>query len=182
MPLQFIFGPSGSGKSYHLYHQIIDESRLHQEPVSYTHLLSKADTFVFDKTGTLTEGIFKVKEVKAVGMDNDELLRIAAHVESYSNHPIAQSLSEAYGKEIHKNKVYRMRELPGYGVNATFEGERVYVGNKRLMDRQKVLCDEVSRDGTVVYVAIGKKYAGYIVIADSVKEDAKTTLLSLIHI
>ncbi len=66
--------------------------------------------------------------------------------------------------------------VPGYGVNATFEGERVYVGNKRLMDRQKVLCDEVSRDGTVVYVAIGKKYAGYIVIADSVKEDAKTTL------
>lgn len=143
---------------------------------NYLEDLSKADTFVFDKTGTLTEGIFKVKEVKAVGMDNDELLRIASHVESYSNHPIAQSLSEAYGKEINKSKVYRMREMPGYGVNATFEGERVYVGNKRLMDRQKVLCDEVSRNGTVVYVAIGKKYAGYIVIADSVKEDAKTTL------
>ena len=138
--------------------------------------LAKADTFIFDKTGTLTEGVFHVKEVKAIGMPNEELLRIAAHVECHSNHPIAQSLREAYGKEIAENKVYRMREIPGYGVNATFEGERVYVGNNRLMEKQQILCDDVSQPGTVIYVAVGKKYAGYIVIADTIKEDAVDTL------
>ena len=143
---------------------------------NYLEELSKADTFVFDKTGTLTEGVFKVKEVKAVGVTEEELLRIAAHVESYSNHPIAQSLMEAYGKTIWKNRVYRMREIPGYGVNATFEGERVYVGNKRLMDRQNIPCDDVDCTGTPVYVAVDKRYVGYIVIADSIKEDARETL------
>lgn len=143
---------------------------------NYLEDLSKADTFIFDKTGTLTEGVFKVKEVKAVGMTNEELLRIAAHVECHSNHPIAQSLMEAYEGTINKGKVYRMREIPGYGLNATFEGERIYVGNKRLMEKQGILCDDVNALGTVVYVAVGNKYAGYIVIADSIKGDAKDTL------
>lgn len=143
---------------------------------NYLEDLTKADTFVFDKTGTLTEGVFQVKDVKAVGMSNEELLKIAAHVESYSNHPIAQSLMEAYDGEINKMKVYRMREIPGYGVNAVYEGQRVYVGNKRLMDKQRIDCDLVSRPGTIVYVAVGDKYAGYIVIADTIKEKARTTL------
>ena len=143
---------------------------------NYLEDLAKADTFIFDKTGTLTEGVFRVTEVKAVGMSEQELLRIAAHVECHSNHPIAQSLKEAYQGEIKETKVYRMREIPGYGVNATFEGNRVYIGNKRLMERQKVDYDEVKKTGTPVYVAIGDKYAGYILIADQVKEDAKPTL------
>ena len=120
--------------------------------------------------------MFRVTEVKPVGMSEQELLRIAAHVECHSNHPIAQSLKEAYQGEIQETKVYRMREIPGYGVNATFEGNRVYIGNKRLMERQKVDYDEVKKTGTPVYVAIGDKYAGYILIADQVKEDAKPTL------
>ena len=143
---------------------------------NYLEDLAKADTFIFDKTGTLTEGVFRVTEVKPVGMSEQELLRIAAHVECHSNHPIAQSLKEAYQGEIQETKVYRMREIPGYGVNATFEGNRVYIGNKRLMERQKVDYDEVKKTGTPVYVAIGDKYAGYILIADQVKEDAKPTL------
>lgn len=143
---------------------------------NYLEDLAKADTFMFDKTGTLTEGIFKVKEVKAVGISSEELLRIAAHVECYSNHPIALSLLEAYGGKVDRSKVYRMREIPGYGVNATFEGNRVYAGNKKLMERQRILCDDVNQLGTVVYVAIGDKYAGYIVIADLIKEDARDTL------
>ena len=138
---------------------------------NYLEDLAKADTFIFDKTGTLTEGVFRVTEVKAVGMSEQELLRIAAHVECHSNHPIAQSLKEAYQGEIKETKVYRMREIPGFGVNATFEGQRIYIGNKRLMERQKVECDEVRQNGTPVYVAVGD-----ILIADTVKEEAKSTL------
>ena len=143
---------------------------------NYLETLAKADTFIFDKTGTLTEGVFKVKEIKAVGMTEQELLRIAAHVEYHSNHPIAQSLKEAYQGEIRENKVYRMREMPGYGVNAMFEGKRVYIGNRRLMERQNISCEEVTGTGTPVFVAVADHYAGYILIADSVKEDAKETL------
>lgn len=143
---------------------------------NYLEDLAKADTFIFDKTGTLTEGVFHVAEVKPVGMTDQELLRIAAHVECHSNHPIAQSLKEAYQGEIQETKVYRMREIPGFGVNATFEGNRIYIGNKRLMERQNIVCDEVKRAGTPVYVAVGDKYAGYILIADRVKADAKDTL------
>ena len=143
---------------------------------NYLEALAKADTFIFDKTGTLTEGVFKVKEIKAVGMTEQELLRIAAHVEYHSNHPIAQSLKEAYQGEIRENKVYRMREMPGYGVNAMFEGKRVYIGNRRLMERQNISCEEVTGTGTPVFVAVADHYAGYILIADSVKEDAKETL------
>ena len=143
---------------------------------NYLENLAKADTFVFDKTGTLTEGVFTVKEVKAVGMAEEELLKIAAHVESYSNHPIAQSLVDAYDGEIDKSKIYRVKETPGYGISAIYEKERVYVGNWRLMDRQEVLVDEVDTEGTVVYVCIGKRYAGYILIGDTIKEDARWTL------
>lgn len=143
---------------------------------NYLEDLTKADTFIFDKTGTLTEGVFHVKEIKAVGMSNEELLRIAAHVESYSNHPIAQSLQDAYDGEISQVKVGRMREISGYGISATFEGQKVYMGSKRLMEKRRIVCDTVSKPGTVVYVALGDKYAGYIVIADTIKEKARTTL------
>ncbi|MGN1267562.1 MAG: heavy metal translocating P-type ATPase [Dorea sp.] len=143
---------------------------------NYLENLANADTFVFDKTGTLTEGVFSVQEVKAVGMSEEELLKIAAHVESYSNHPIAQSLVSAYPGEVDKRKIYRVKETPGYGISAIYENERVYVGNWRLMDRQEVLVDEVDAVGTVIYVCIGKRYAGYILIGDTIKEDAKWTL------
>jgi heavy metal-(Cd/Co/Hg/Pb/Zn)-translocating P-type ATPase len=137
--------------------------------------LAKADTFIFDKTGTLTEGVFRVKDVRAFHMTREELLGIAAHVESYSNHPIAQSLLLEYRRQVDKRRVCRMREMPGYGVTAIFDGERVFVGNKKLMDWQGILCTEVEQSGTVLYVAIGEHYAGYIVIEDSIKEDTKDT-------
>lgn len=137
--------------------------------------LAKADTFIFDKTGTLTEGVFRVKDVRAFHMTREELLGIAAHVESYSNHPIAQSLLLEYRRQVDKRRLCRMREMPGYGVTAIFDGERVFVGNKKLMDWQGILCTEVEQSGTVLYVAIGEHYAGYIVIEDSIKEDTKDT-------
>lgn len=146
---------------------------------SYLEDLAKADIFVFDKTGTLTEGIFVVKEVHAVGMSEKELLEIAAHVESYSNHPIAQSLEEAYGGKLDKDKVYRVKETPGYGVSATYEGQRVHVGNWRLMERQKIEIEQVDTAGTIVYVSVGKNYAGYIVISDIIREEAYDALVYL---
>ncbi len=146
---------------------------------NYLEDIARADTFIFDKTGTLTKGVFKVKEIHPEGMTEEELLEIAAHVESYSNHPIAQSLTEAYGtkgKELDKQKVYRMKEIPGFGITATYAGQRVYIGNWRMMRKQNIEVQEVKKAGTVVYVAVDRKYAGYILIADEVKEDAKGTL------
>ena len=105
---------------------------------NYLEALAKADIFVFDKTGTLTEGVFSVKKVKAVGMSERDLLKLAAHVECYSNHPIAQSLFEAYTGVIDKNKVSRVKEEPPYGVSATYEGRRVHLRNSRRMEKQNI--------------------------------------------
>lgn len=143
---------------------------------NYLEALAKADIFVFDKTGTLTEGTFAVKEVKAYNMGERELLKLAAHVECYSNHPIAQSFFEAYTGVIDKNKVHRVKEEPGYGVSATYEGQRVHVGNWRLMEKQKVEVEDVETAGSVVYIAVGQECVGYFVIADEIREDAYDTL------
>lgn len=143
---------------------------------NYLEDLAKADIFIFDKTGTLTEGTFAVKDVKPIAVSEEELLKIAAHVESYSNHPIAQSLLEAYGDDVEKEKVSRVRETPGYGISATYEGQRVHVGNARLMEKQKIEIPAVEAAGSIVYVAIGKNYAGYITISDEIREEAYDTL------
>lgn len=143
---------------------------------NYLEDLAKADIFVFDKTGTLTEGTFSIKEVKAFGMSERELLKLAAHVECYSSHPIAQSLFEAYTGVIDKNKVHRVKEEPGYGVSATYEERRVHVGNWRLMEKQQIEIETVDSTGSVVYVAVGQECVGYFVIADQIREDAYDTL------
>lgn len=143
---------------------------------NYLEDLAKADTFVFDKTGTLTEGVFQVEEVRTMGMSRDELLRMVAHVECYSNHPIAHSLLEAYGGVIDESKVYAMREMPGFGISATYEGKRVHVGNYRMMEKKQVYVDRMETEGTVIYVGVDKWYAGCIVIKDRIREHAKDTL------
>lgn len=139
---------------------------------NYLEFLAKADTFIFDKTGTLTEGVFNVKEIKAEGMTEEELLEMAAHVESYSNHPIAQSLLAAYDGRLDKSRVRRVKEAPGFGISATYDGKRVHIGNYRMLEKQNIERSRIRRPGTVIYLVADKKYAGYIVIADSVKEDA----------
>ncbi len=165
IPLAFLGGIASAARQ-----GIVVKGRNHLEN------LAKADTFIFDKTGTLTEGVFRVREVRPFHMTQEELLGIAAHVEGYSNHPIAQSLLTEYRRKVDKRRVCRMKEMPGFGVSAVFDGQRVYVGNKKLMDRQGVLCAEVEQPGTVLYVSVEKRYAGYILIEDAVKEDAKDTL------
>ena len=134
--------------------------------------LTKADTFVFDKTGTLTEGVFYVRDVVPWKMDKEQLLEIAALAESYSNHPIALSLREAYGKDVDKTRVSDIEEQPGYGVRATVDGKEVYVGNTRLMNRQGIFYQLAAEAGTVVYIAVNGQYGGYILISDVIRKDA----------
>ena len=134
--------------------------------------LTKVDTFVFDKTGTLTEGVFHVREIVPWKMEKDELLEIAALAESYSNHPIALSLLEEYGREPDRTRVMDIEEQPGYGVRAKIDGREVYVGNTRLMNRQGIFYQPVEDAGTVVYAAVDGKYAGYILISDIIRKDA----------
>lgn len=143
---------------------------------NFLESLVKADTFIFDKTGTLTQGEFRVARIKAVGMTEEELLKLVAHVESYSNHPLAKSLADAYGKELDPDSVRSVKEKPGFGISATYEGQRVHVGSRRMMDAKKLLVDEINEPGTVVYVCVGREYAGYVLVQDQVKEEAKATL------
>ena len=143
---------------------------------NYLEDLSKADTFVFDKTGTLTEGEFSVREIYAEQGTEEELLKIAAHVESYSNHPIAQSLLNAYDGEIDKDLVSNIKQIPGYGLSGDYDGKRIHVGNFRLMEKYDIEVDEFDSTGTVVYVSVGTEYMGAIIIEDVIKYRAKWTM------
>lgn len=143
---------------------------------NYLEDLAQADTFVFDKTGTLTEGVFTVREIHPVQTGEEELLEIAAHAESYSNHPIARALLDAYGEAVEKDQVSHVKELPGYGVIAVYDGQKILVGNYHLLEKYEILVDEVESTGTVIYIAADKKYAGYIIISDALKKDARWTL------
>lgn len=139
---------------------------------SFLEDLTEVDTFVFDKTGTLTEGVFHVRKIVPHKMGKEELLEMAALAESYSNHPIALSLGEAYGKETDRTRVRDIEEQPGYGVRARVDGREVYVGNSRLMSRQGIFYQPVEEAGTVIYTAVDGEYAGYILISDIIRKDA----------
>ncbi len=135
--------------------------------------LPRVDTFVFDKTGTLTEGVFHVQKVFPHKMAEDELLEVAALGEAYSMHPIAQSLREAYGRRLDISRVDGLKDYPGYGVRVYVDGREVYIGNSRLMNRQGLYYQPVKEIGTAVHVAVDGNYAGYILISDVIRKDAK---------
>ena len=145
---------------------------------NYLEALNQIDAVVFDKTGTLTKGTFKVVETKAVNViDEATLLRYAAYAEGYSNHPIATSILKAYGSEINRDQIQTYEEISGHGVRIQFEGKEILVGNQRLMVQQDVRgVEAVATFGTVVYVAIDRVYAGYIVISDEIKADAAAAI------
>lgn len=144
---------------------------------NYLEALNQVDTVVFDKTGTLTKGVFKVTEIKALAVANEtDLLKYAAYAECYSNHPIALSIIKAYGKEIDKNEASRYEELSGYGVRAVVEGRSTVVGNARMMEQEGLKWECPDTIGTVVHVALDGNYAGYLVISDEIKEDAKESV------
>lgn len=140
---------------------------------NYLEALNNVEVVVFDKTGTLTKGVFKVTEVKAENnISEEELLALAAYAESYSNHPIATSILNAYGKETLKDKVSNYEEISGHGIKVVIEGKEVLAGNQKLMVKENILFKQVESIGTVIHVAVDKIYAGYIVISDEVKEDS----------
>ena len=145
---------------------------------NYLELLANLETVVFDKTGTLTKGNFKVQNIDAIG-DKDELLKIAAYAESFSNHPIARSIIESYGKEINKQDIKEYEEISGHGVSAIIEGKKVLLGNSKLMKKMGITVKEENNSATVVYIAIDEKYAGKIEIADELKEDSKAAIENL---
>ena len=145
---------------------------------NYLESLANLETVVFDKTGTLTKGNFKVQNVDAIG-DKDELLKIAAYAESFSNHPIARSIIESYGKEINKQDIKEYEEISGHGVSAIIEGKKVLLGNSKLMKKIGITVKEENNSATVVYIAIDEKYAGKIEIADELKEDSKVAIENL---
>lgn len=146
---------------------------------NYLEALSNVDIIVCDKTGTLTEGIFKVQEVNAISMSNEELIKTIAYAESFSNHPISISIKDAYGKKIDTKKVTKTREITGKGIYAKVDGKEVYVGNEKLLKDLKIKYDKVKKIGTVLYVVIDDKYCGYIVISDKIKDDSYKAIKSL---
>ncbi len=147
---------------------------------NYLDALGNAHTVVFDKTGTLTKGVFRVTEVRPRnGFTPEEVLTAAAWAEVFSNHPIAHSLREAYGREIPVDLVRDYQEIPAHGISAVVAGKHVLAGNDRLMHREAIDHEDCEVQGTIVYVAIEREYAGYIVIADELRDDAKTAVEDL---
>ena len=158
IPLSFFAGIGGASKEGVLV-----------KGSNYLETLSKTKIVVFDKTGTMTKGNFEVTEIAPVGVENNELLRLAAYAESYSSHPISKSIKSAYGKEIDNAKISDVNEVSGNGVLAVVDGKKVAAGNSKLMDKLGVEYTACSKVGTVVYVAVDGKYCGYILISDALK-------------
>ena len=146
---------------------------------NYLEALAQAETLVFDKTGTLTEGSFHVSRAEPMGMDKDELLKIAAYAEAHSGHPIAQSLRAAYGRDIALALVDEVREVAGRGLQALVEGRRVIVGNAAWMRENGVEPQDPVLPGALIHVARDGRYAGYILISDQLKPQSKETIAQL---
>ena len=146
---------------------------------NYIDALAKGTTVVFDKTGTLTRGVFSVTAVHPADLSEHELLHLAAHVERFSTHPIAQSLREAFGNEADGCTVEQTEEIAGQGIRARVNGKLVCVGNTKLMDSVGAHWRACHLTGTIIHVAVEGIYMGHIVIADELKPDAATTIAQL---
>jgi Cd2+/Zn2+-exporting ATPase len=146
---------------------------------NYLEALNRVDTVVFDKTGTLTRGVFSVTDIVPQGLTKEELLSFAAHAESHSSHPIAQSILRAYGREVSAGNIRGYEEIAGQGVRVLVDGKTVLAGNGKLLEEAGISHAGVEVPGTVVYLAIDGAFAGYIVISDELKEDSKKAIADL---
>ena len=146
---------------------------------NYLEALSNTEIVVFDKTGTLTEGVFEVQKVEPHNMSKEELIRLSAFAENFSNHPISTSLKKAYGKEIDNMQITNASEISGKGVIANVEGKEVLVGNEKLMQERNIDYIKCNDVGTIIYIAVNNLFAGYIVIADRIKKDSKKAITEL---
>ncbi len=162
IPLGYFGGIGGAAK-----HGILVKGAM------YLDTLTQVKTVVFDKTGTLTKGVFKVTDIITKnGLTKDELITLAAQIESYSNHPVARSIQEAYGQKVDDSEVENYQEIAGYGIKATVKKCIVIAGNDKLLHRENIEHDTCNVSGTVVHLAVDDLYAGYISISDEIKDDA----------
>ena len=140
---------------------------------NFLDALTQVTTVVFDKTGTLTKGEFKVSEVvTSNGFSKEEILEYAAYAETNSNHPVAKSISEAFAKDIEKQRIKQVEEISGHGIKAVVDNKTVLAGNDKLLHKENIDHPVCNVDGTVVHIAIDTVYAGYIIISDTLKADA----------
>ncbi|MGN0451421.1 MAG: heavy metal translocating P-type ATPase [Acutalibacteraceae bacterium] len=168
VPLSFFGGIGGASKRGILI-----------KGANYTEVLSKVGTVVFDKTGTLTKGIFKVTAVHPESMSKAELLDVAAAAESYSNHPIAESVITAHGGHIDRARIGKVTEHAGMGVEAVIDNRDIFAGNGKLMDLAGAKWHDCHIAGTVIHISEGENYLGHIVISDEIKPDSKTAITAL---
>ena len=162
IPLSFFAGIGGASKEGVLI-----------KGSNYMETLSKTKYVVFDKTGTLTKGVFEVTAIHHNEMDEKKLLEYAALAECASSHPISKSLLKAYGQEIERNRVTDIQEISGHGVVAKVDGHEVAAGNSKLMKQLGVEYKDCHEVGTIIHIAVDKKYEGHIVISDVPKPHAK---------
>lgn len=168
IPLSFFAGIGGASKAGVLI-----------KGSNYMETLSQTKYVMFDKTGTLTKGAFEVSAVHHNELEEEKLLEYAALAECTSSHPISKSLQKAYGKEIDRNRVSDIREISGHGITAVVDGHEVAAGNDKLMKKLGLKYHECHTAGTIIHMAIDKKYAGHIVISDVVKEHSKEAVAEL---
>ena len=164
IPLSFFAGIGGASKNGILI-----------KGSNYLETLSQVRTLVFDKTGTVTKGVFEVTEIVPVSISREDLLYLTAYCENYSNHPIARSIKTAYGMDIDESMISDIQEIGGHGVMAVIAGKKVACGNEKMMNRLNVEFEKADSIGTVVYVSVEGKYAGYITVSDVIKENAART-------
>lgn len=147
---------------------------------NYLEALAQSEIVAFDKTGTLTKGVFQVQEINnAAWISPADLLAIAAHGEYYSNHPISRSILQAYPGTIREADVGETQEVAGKGILTHYQGKEVLLGNEKLMQSHQVTFPAVKSVGTVIHIAVENQYAGYIVVADTLKDDAKEAIRKL---
>lgn len=168
IPLSFFAGIGGASKAGVLI-----------KGSNYMETLSQTKYVMFDKTGTLTKGAFEVSAVHHNELEEEKLLEYAALAECASSHPISKSLQKAYGKEIDRNRVSDIREISGHGITAVVDGHEVAAGNDKLMKKLGLKYHECHTAGTIIHMAIDKKYAGHIVISDVVKDHSKEAVAEL---
>ena len=142
----------------------------------YIEALTKTDIMIFDKTGTLTKGVFKVTAVHPESVSENQLIEFAAMAESYSDHPISQSIIELYKMEINKSRVSNYNEISGHGVKCCIDGNLVCVGNNKLMDDIGVKWHPCHHTGTIVHVSVNNEYAGHIIISDEIKPESEKAI------
>lgn len=168
IPLSFFGGVGGASRNGILV-----------KGAAYLEALHHTGTVVFDKTGTLTKGVFSVHEIYPHGISEDELLKVAAYSEYYSNHPIAQSIKKAYAKDIDTSLIISHEELHGYGIKAKIGNQIVLVGNLKLMHENSIDIENKHVSKTAVFVAIDGNFCGYLTVGDEIKQDAKQAIYEL---